>query len=349
MTPEADARPLVSVIVASYNYERYLPAALESALAQDYAPIELVVCDDGSTDSSLAVANELARRDPRVRVISQQNAGAGAALNAAYASASGAIVCLLDADDTFLPGKVTRVVRAFKEDADAGLVLHGLQVVDGEGAPLYQLPFLEQYEEGDLVDAMVRRGGRWRTMPCSALSLSRSVADLVFPIPTEFSSVADGFVLALAPMLAPIRAERQILGTYRLHGRNLTSTLVIDGESARRSAESIANILSAVNKRLAELGRPQHLSASRNVNIIEQSFVAALCGRAPSHSLVRRYFSVSRSLAGDDLFRPSRKAAAVAAYGLALMLPARRRAGWLTAALGPRGIRNALPLRRSSR
>ena len=64
--------PLVSVVVLCHDYGRYLPEAIESALGQDYEPVEVIVIDDGSTDDSLAVAS---RYEDRVRVLTQPNQG----------------------------------------------------------------------------------------------------------------------------------------------------------------------------------------------------------------------------------------------------------------------------------
>jgi glycosyltransferase involved in cell wall biosynthesis len=107
--------PLVSVMIGVYNTAPYLGEAIESVLAQDYEPLELIVVDDGSTDGS----GDVARSFAGVRVIRQDNAGNGAARNRAVAEASGARYAFLDADDRFTPGKLRRQNAAL--DADPGL------------------------------------------------------------------------------------------------------------------------------------------------------------------------------------------------------------------------------------
>jgi glycosyltransferase involved in cell wall biosynthesis len=99
--------PLVSVVVPVWNGEAYLGEALDSVLAQDYGPLEVVVVDDGSTDGSAAVA---ARYGDPVRCVRQANQGPAAARNRGLAESRGALLAFLDADDRWLPGKLTRQV-----------------------------------------------------------------------------------------------------------------------------------------------------------------------------------------------------------------------------------------------
>jgi glycosyltransferase involved in cell wall biosynthesis len=95
--------PLVSVMIGAYNAAPYLGEAIESALGQDYEPIELIVVDDGSTDGTADVA----RSFPQAKVIQQENGGNGSARNRAVENASGELYAFLDADDRFTPGKLS--------------------------------------------------------------------------------------------------------------------------------------------------------------------------------------------------------------------------------------------------
>jgi glycosyltransferase involved in cell wall biosynthesis len=102
--------PLVSVIVPVFNGARFLAQAIDSILAQRYAPLELIVVDDGSTDATPAVAE---RYDGKLRYLRQANAGPAAARNAGIVAARGAILAFLDSDDLWLPGKLARQVDRF--------------------------------------------------------------------------------------------------------------------------------------------------------------------------------------------------------------------------------------------
>ncbi|MFP4616188.1 MAG: glycosyltransferase family 2 protein [Thiohalorhabdus sp.] len=99
--------PLVSVIIPAYNAAQYIGAALDSVLAQDYPRKEIIVVDDGSTDDTRAVLEGYAGH---IRVLTQANAGAAAARNKGLECARGAYIAFLDADDVWLPGKLSRQV-----------------------------------------------------------------------------------------------------------------------------------------------------------------------------------------------------------------------------------------------
>ncbi|MGL5078202.1 MAG: glycosyltransferase family 2 protein, partial [Waterburya sp.] len=97
---------LVSILINNYNYGNYLPFAIESAINQTYSNTEVIVVDDGSTDNSQEVINSYRDRDRRIIPILKNNNGQGSALNAGFAVSKGEIICLLDADDRWLPSKV---------------------------------------------------------------------------------------------------------------------------------------------------------------------------------------------------------------------------------------------------
>lgn len=122
----SEARPRVSVVIPVYNLRTFLPEAIESALAQT-VPVEIVVVDDGSTDSSGDVA---AGYGARVRLIRQENRGLSAARNAGIAHASGDLLQFLDADDRILPEKAAAAIDVFDTDTSAGVVYSGCRFVD---------------------------------------------------------------------------------------------------------------------------------------------------------------------------------------------------------------------------
>lgn len=93
------AGPLISVVVPVYDVEDYLPACLDSVLAQTHTALEVIVVDDGSTDSSGAIADAYAVRDPRVRVVHTVNRGLGAARNEGLRHATGELLAFADSDD----------------------------------------------------------------------------------------------------------------------------------------------------------------------------------------------------------------------------------------------------------
>ena len=99
----AEANPVVSAVIPTYNYGRFVAEAVESALAQTYSPVEVVVVDDGSTDDT---AERLQPYRGRIRYLYQENRGLSGARNAGIRAARGEYVALLDSDDTWKPEKI---------------------------------------------------------------------------------------------------------------------------------------------------------------------------------------------------------------------------------------------------
>ena len=126
--------PLVSVIIPAYNYARFLPAAIDSALQQRFANREVIVVDDGSTDDTAKVAENYGGR---VRCIHQQNAGLPAARNTGVRMARGEFVGFLDADDEWLPELLEEAMAAFARlPPEFGIVAFRHSYINEAGEPL---------------------------------------------------------------------------------------------------------------------------------------------------------------------------------------------------------------------
>lgn len=105
----------VSVIVPVYNGEKYLAQCMDSIIGQTLKEIEIICVDDGSVDSSVEILESYARKDKRIKVIRQKNAGAGAARNTGLAQAKGEYLSFLDADDFFEPDMLACAYQKAKE------------------------------------------------------------------------------------------------------------------------------------------------------------------------------------------------------------------------------------------
>lgn len=108
-------QPLVSIIIPVYNTEQYVGEALESAVGQSYKNLEILVIDDGSEDASGRICDEYQRRDPRVRVIHQENRGLSVARNLGLRMMTGELVAFLDSDDRYYPNMIEAMVRKMEE------------------------------------------------------------------------------------------------------------------------------------------------------------------------------------------------------------------------------------------
>jgi Glycosyl transferase family 2 len=113
----------VSVIIPCYNYGRFLPDSVPSALSQESVEVEVVIVNDASTDDSAAVAAGYAAADPRVQVINHAaNTGHVVAFNDGLAAATGEFIVRLDADDLLTPGSLARAVALFDRYPQVGLI-----------------------------------------------------------------------------------------------------------------------------------------------------------------------------------------------------------------------------------
>jgi len=110
------SKPLVSVVIPTYNRAEWIGGAVESVLSQEFQNYELIVVDDGSTDETPKV---LERYSDRIRMIRQANCGVSAARNTGVASSNGDFIAFLDSDDLWLPGKLSRQVVFFQQNSDA--------------------------------------------------------------------------------------------------------------------------------------------------------------------------------------------------------------------------------------
>jgi glycosyltransferase involved in cell wall biosynthesis len=143
--PAVSSTPLVSVVIPAYDAERYLGEAIESVLAQTYAPVETIVVDDGSCDGTAAVA----RSYPGVELIAEENAGPAAARNRGFAACHGDLIAFHDADDLMTPDTLTVQVGEMLADPAIGCVLAEQELLIEAGA---ELPF---WAEGSKVPTVM--------------------------------------------------------------------------------------------------------------------------------------------------------------------------------------------------
>ncbi len=230
--PALGSDPLVSVLLSSYNYEMYIEQAIQSVLDQTYPDFELIVCDDGSTDNSVNVIRTFLD-DHRVRLIQKGNGGQASALNAAYEVAKGEIICLLDSDDVFCSRKLEQVVAAFAGALQCGLCIHKVRLVSEKLKPISP-PFPMSLESGWIGPRALGEGAHsQRIPPTLGHSFRRAVATHLFPMPVQFRTSPDAFLVRAAFFITNIVSVDDVLALYRVHGANILGMYNPSPEAAK--------------------------------------------------------------------------------------------------------------------
>jgi glycosyltransferase involved in cell wall biosynthesis len=158
--------PEVSVIIATYNMGQHVGQAIASVLAQQGHELEVIVVDDGSTDTTPRALEEFAD-EPRVRVLTQQNQGQPKAKNAGLRAARGRYIAFCDADDYWLPNKLDRQIPLLEQNSAVGVVYSTIVRLEPDGSlrsrasrPMFKGSVLEEMFVRNIVPfgtALVRR------------------------------------------------------------------------------------------------------------------------------------------------------------------------------------------------
>jgi glycosyltransferase involved in cell wall biosynthesis len=209
--------PLISVLIDTYNYGRFVEEAIDSAMTQDFpaGEREIVVVDDGSTDDT---AERVRKFGGAITYLRKPNGGQASAFNLGLRHARGKYVAFLDADDYWLPGKLSRVAEEFEKHPDTGMVYHGLRQFNSREGRIWDA---RAAEISGFLPGKTRDLLRYTWFPTSFLAFRRSALDLVLPIPESLTIQADAHLSALIVFVAPIVALPDFLAVYRVHESNL--------------------------------------------------------------------------------------------------------------------------------
>lgn len=210
---------LVSVIIPNYNYARYVGGAIDSALAQTYPDVEVIVVDDGSTDATKDV---LINYGNGITTVSQQNQGVAAARNNGVAASSGEFIAFLDADDEWLPEKVEKQVAMLRSDPSLGLVHVGVEEIDPDSNVLRDR--LEG-ASGDATHELLMIGGRGILGGGSGLMVRRTVFDEIGGFDVRLSTSADWDFFYQIARRHPVGFVSEVLLKYRVHTANMSANV----------------------------------------------------------------------------------------------------------------------------
>jgi glycosyltransferase involved in cell wall biosynthesis len=242
-------RPYISVLVDTYNHERFIEEALVSVLEQDVAGAEreVIVVDDGSTDRTAEIVGKFA---PRVRLIRKENGGQASAFNAGIPECAGEIVAFLDGDDWWAPGKLQAVANALASDESIGLVGHGITEVFADGRRQTEL-----VRDTPRFRIASREGAQAFRLRKSFLGTSRmtyraGILREIGRVPETLRFQADEYLFTLAGLFADVLILHEPLTFYRLHDANLFQFSGNDTEAIRRKGRVMAALAAALRDEL---------------------------------------------------------------------------------------------------
>jgi glycosyltransferase involved in cell wall biosynthesis len=242
-------RPYISVLVDTFNHERFIEEALVSVVEQGVAQTEceIIVVDDGSVDRTPEIVRKFA---PRVRLIRKENGGQASAFNAGIPECAGEIIAFLDGDDWWTPGKLQAVANALASDKEVGLVGHGITQVFPDGRHE-----TEMVRETPRFRITSREGAEAFRLRKSFLGTSRmtyraAVLREIGRVPEALRFQADEYLFTLAGLFADVLILRDSLTFYRLHDANLFQFSDGNVEAIRRKGRVLATVAEELRKEL---------------------------------------------------------------------------------------------------
>lgn len=241
-----------SILINNYNYGQFVGLAIESALAQTYAA-QVVIVDDGSTDQSRQIIDSYAAR---LRAIYTTNRGQGAAMNAAFAEATGDLVLFLDADDMLAPTVVETLLREWQPGSV--LLQYPLHIVDAAGHRVGIHPDPpSSLSYGDVRDELLRTGSFGANVT-SGLAFLREALLPIMPMPVaKVRNAADGYLVRAIAFAGAVQRLEQPLASYRRHERNDSNVCAAPGGLAdgfRKKIEYTRNELDVTREFAARYG-----------------------------------------------------------------------------------------------
>lgn len=211
--------PAVTVLIDTYNHERFIEEAIVSVLEQDFpaAETEILVVDDGSTDRTPEIIRKF---EPRVRLLRKENGGQASAFNAGIPEARGEIVSFLDGDDWWARNKLTRVMETITADPSLGIVGNGIVVVHLDGSKEREVLREHFRFQASTVEGARLFRLRKSFLGTSRMTIRRSLLQRIGTVPEILRVEADEYLFTLAAVLMQAQILPDAVTYYRYHDAN---------------------------------------------------------------------------------------------------------------------------------
>jgi glycosyltransferase involved in cell wall biosynthesis len=215
-------KPFASVLIDTYNHERFIEEAIVSVLEQDFpaSDREIIVVDDGSTDRTPEIVRKF---EPQLRLLRKSNGGQASAFNAGIPECKGEIIAFLDGDDWWAANKLTKVAGALEQNDGVGLVGHGVTEVFPDGRQHTELLRDSAVQRFRIISEQGAEVFRLRKsfLGTSRMTFRKDILRKIGKVPETLRFEADEYVFSLAGLFADILILRESLTFYRQHGQNL--------------------------------------------------------------------------------------------------------------------------------
>jgi glycosyltransferase involved in cell wall biosynthesis len=205
-------QPLVSIVTPSFNQAPYLEATIRSVLGQDYARIEYILVDGGSTDGSVDVIKRHA--DKLAWWVSEKDRGQTDAINKGFARASGDILAWLNSDDTYQPGAISAAVKFLQAHPQIGMVYGDANFIDDAGSVIGRFPAAQ-------TDYNLLRQG-YVHIPQQAAFWRADLWKQVAPLDPTFYFAMDYDLWVRLARISTLKYTPQVWANFRLHAGGKT-------------------------------------------------------------------------------------------------------------------------------
>jgi GT2 family glycosyltransferase len=300
---------LVSVIVPTYNGEAFVREALESILAQEHPAVEILVCDDGSTDGTVEVVKAFGAA---LRLLQQPNRGVSAARNRCAVEARGRFLAFLDQDDRYEPGMLASQVQALERHAEWAFVYADSWVIDATGRIRGRRSQHLDCARGDVFVPLL--SGNF--VPIETLVMPRELFQSLGGFREDLRYLEDFELCLRAARRAPVGFDERCLARYRIHETNLS-----------HAAEEIVR---EYHRILEELSRAGGLTLEEERRVGLE--LARRRGELAWHAFRRGDRARAEGLLRGALAKPELRLKLALARTLFALFPAAR-AAWLLSAL----------------
>jgi len=242
------ARPLVSVLIDTYNHEKFIEQAILSALEQDFPAVdrEIIVVDDGSTDRTREIIHKF---ETQVRLISKPNGGQASAFNAAIPECRGEIVAFLDGDDWWERRKLASVADAFAANPSVGLIGHSITEVLADGRHRAELVRESPRFRIDSVSGARIFRLRKSFLGTSRMAFRNELLRRIGAVPETLRIQADEYLFTMGAVFSEVLLLREPLTFYRLHEGNLFQVSSGDRASLGRKHEVLVSLAEVLGRR----------------------------------------------------------------------------------------------------